>query len=503
MLRQLNLINREEHRKRATKSKTSCPFFEQAESRQTKPSKSSSRSTSKPPSRSISTVLIPTKTYDGELEDESDVPQGQPKSSAKTPAKSRSRSSAKTPRTKSRSASRSGLKDLAEEVEDAENATETPTVKKRTRAASKSVVAHSDVEEEVKRLVDPPTVRKTTRSRAKSKAPVDQDDETGKIRKSSRSKSKVAATKTTTTEIRTQSQPLNPDVKALFNDDIIVMDEYVPPPSSPPSTQQATTDELFIPRWTKDKGNALLGVSSKDLEVTPTASNDHGAGNENLKKNRPTKGKATSEDKRKQANKVVEVSSDEEEVEGKEPPSNDTKTRSIEPVKTSSLPSLPPVNEFKNSELRSLEKDQPVENPMDVSMHDAEPGIQEIVTHQERELHSAPTTPPRLLSHEEDPSHAGHFDAPQSVLQTSNDRSEDPQPMTIKLATEPLYLPPLSRLPFMPLQTLTEAELDMTVEEWIRYQIEVEQDRFKRDGERELERFKKRAEEVRKVIESL
>jgi hypothetical protein len=53
----------------------------------------------------------------------------------------------------------------------------------------------------------------------------------------------------------------------------------------------------------------------------------------------------------------------------------------------------------------------------------------------------------------------------------------------------------------MPLQSLSEAELDMSVEEWIRYQIEVEQDRFKRDGEREL--LNKRAEEVRKAIESL
>jgi len=43
----------------------------------------------------------------------------------------------------------------------------------------------------------------------------------------------------------------------------------------------------------------------------------------------------------------------------------------------------------------------------------------------------------------------------------------------------------------------------MTVEEWIRYQIEVEYDKFKRDGERELARFRKRAEEVRKVIEGL
>jgi len=43
----------------------------------------------------------------------------------------------------------------------------------------------------------------------------------------------------------------------------------------------------------------------------------------------------------------------------------------------------------------------------------------------------------------------------------------------------------------------------MTVEEWIRYQIEVEQDRFKRDGERELERFKKRAEEVNHLIDDI
>lgn len=41
----------------------------------------------------------------------------------------------------------------------------------------------------------------------------------------------------------------------------------------------------------------------------------------------------------------------------------------------------------------------------------------------------------------------------------------------------------------------------MTIEEWIRYQIEVEQDRFKfkRDGERELERFKERVEEVKRL----
>ncbi|KAF5362388.1 hypothetical protein D9756_002189 [Leucocoprinus leucothites] len=67
----------------------------------------------------------------------------------------------------------------------------------------------------------------------------------------------------------------------------------------------------------------------------------------------------------------------------------------------------------------------------------------------------------------------------------------------------PQFTPFLSKLPFTPLQMLSDAELDMTVEEWIRYQMEVEYDRFKRDGERELARFRKGAEEVRKVIEGL
>ena len=64
-------------------------------------------------------------------------------------------------------------------------------------------------------------------------------------------------------------------------------------------------------------------------------------------------------------------------------------------------------------------------------------------------------------------------------------------------------IPALSKLPSIPLHTLTEAELDMTVEEWIRYQMDVEYDKFRRDGERELLRFRNQAEEVRKAIEGL
>ncbi|KAK0489344.1 hypothetical protein IW261DRAFT_1326654 [Armillaria novae-zelandiae] len=74
--------------------------------------------------------------------------------------------------------------------------------------------------------------------------------------------------------------------------------------------------------------------------------------------------------------------------------------------------------------------------------------------------------------------------------------------------TQPLdtgfqFLPPLALESFVPLENLTEAELSMTVEEWIRYQMGVEYEKFKQDGERELAAFERKAEEVRKAIEAL
>jgi len=85
--------------------------------------------------------------------------------------------------------------------------------------------------------------------------------------------------------------------------------------------------------------------------------------------------------------------------------------------------------------------------------------------------------------------------APQPARSGSNTDDKGQQPAQ--------FFPPLSKMPFVPLHELTEAELDMTVEEWIRYQMDVEYDKFKRDGERELQRLRKEAEKVRKVIEGL
>jgi len=50
---------------------------------------------------------------------------------------------------------------------------------------------------------------------------------------------------------------------------------------------------------------------------------------------------------------------------------------------------------------------------------------------------------------------------------------------------------------------LTEEERSMTVEQWIRREIEVQYERLKRDGEAKIRLFKERAEEVRRQVEAL
>jgi hypothetical protein len=65
------------------------------------------------------------------------------------------------------------------------------------------------------------------------------------------------------------------------------------------------------------------------------------------------------------------------------------------------------------------------------------------------------------------------------------------------------FMPPLATDPFVDIYSLSEAEQDMTVEEWIRYQMAIEYERFKQDGERQLGMFELRAEEARRAIETL
>lgn len=56
---------------------------------------------------------------------------------------------------------------------------------------------------------------------------------------------------------------------------------------------------------------------------------------------------------------------------------------------------------------------------------------------------------------------------------------------------------------FNGIDVLTEAELDMTVEEWIRHEMDIQYNRFKADGERMIKDFQHSADEARRTIESM
>jgi hypothetical protein len=105
---------------------------------------------------------------------------------------------------------------------------------------------------------------------------------------------------------------------------------------------------------------------------------------------------------------------------------------------------------------------------------------------------------PRTLQRDENPATPPPPRASSSMLSVSSTTS------TTKVEghtdTETLVEP-------LPIRTngaqLTEEERIMTVEQWIRREIEVQYERLKRDGEAKIRLFKERAEEVRRQIEAL
>ncbi len=212
------------------------------------------------------------------------------------------------------------------------------------------------------------------------------------------------------------------------------------------------------------------------------------------------------------ARKVVEISSDEEsDIDQSTQNQVDSIISTSEHAKPQALLQLQfktpprPSSRAHHKKAIVVETIQPSEDmqpsvPEHTSDNDFTMGQVELDTDQHMDNVPAPSTPPRqasqlVRSHE---------------LLSSNDSTKPilapsipPTHATPGPPTEPLFVPPLSKLPFTPMQNLTDAELDMTVEEWIRYQMDVEFDKFRRDGERELQQFRKKAEEARKTIERL
>lgn len=67
----------------------------------------------------------------------------------------------------------------------------------------------------------------------------------------------------------------------------------------------------------------------------------------------------------------------------------------------------------------------------------------------------------------------------------------------------PTFLPPLALAPIPHIVSLSDSEQDMTVEQWIRHEISVQYEQLKGDGEKRIDAFRERAEEVRKRINAL
>ena len=66
-----------------------------------------------------------------------------------------------------------------------------------------------------------------------------------------------------------------------------------------------------------------------------------------------------------------------------------------------------------------------------------------------------------------------------------------------------LFIPPLADNPMVFASQLTNEEREMTVEQWIRHEMQLQYEQLKRDGERRIEEFKSMARDVRTRIEAL
>ncbi|KAK7031567.1 hypothetical protein R3P38DRAFT_820230 [Favolaschia claudopus] len=229
-----------------------------------------------------------------------------------------------------------------------------------------------------------------------------------------------------------------------------------PPPEKPPSTAQQKDVARSLDDEEAD-GSGSEEEPGGDLRIVDISTDD----DELRAAKTPAKTKGKGKGKAKAKAKEAE------------------KEKSVPPVAAAPKhpsPSPPPASQA--TEIDGVDDD--------VEMAEVEESVQ-----LETGIDSLPATPPRTPA------------PPSNPFAADGDTDH---PMTHAQQTSPegfSFVPPLARDPFVNLESLTEAEQDMTVEEWIRYQMGIEYERFKRDGERQLGMFEVRAEEVRRAIETL
>ncbi|GJE86671.1 BIR-domain-containing protein [Phanerochaete sordida] len=114
-----------------------------------------------------------------------------------------------------------------------------------------------------------------------------------------------------------------------------------------------------------------------------------------------------------------------------------------------------------------------------------------------------PRTPSPLPTDTEAPKLSGHAPTlPSFDEEIAAEVAQQPTPPTDGDDTLMPFTPFLSMLPLERLTALTEEECDMTLEQYLRREIERECERIKGDGERRIMLFREKAAEARRAIES-
>ena len=133
---------------------------------------------------------------------------------------------------------------------------------------------------------------------------------------------------------------------------------------------------------------------------------------------------------------------------------------------------------------------------------------------QDERLASPPPRPPRSPSRLTKPEmpvpgtpvSAVHRWTPPSPERDAGDDQDAPMAHAVGVITETsnsphTYHPFLAQFPIETLVSLTEEETEMTLEQYIRREMELQYAQLKADGERRIEEFKQKAAETRKLIE--
>ncbi|KAH8083332.1 hypothetical protein BXZ70DRAFT_581248 [Cristinia sonorae] len=181
-----------------------------------------------------------------------------------------------------------------------------------------------------------------------------------------------------------------------------------------------------------------------------------------------------------------------------------TKTTSSPTVPYNEPPHVMTVNNSKGKGKGKLQAEVLVassshKRPTSLTADDMDTDAEAAMEYAESHSESLATPPPATSS--SSPQHPAGPSTPTSkTVQFLPDGADPPAPSGSE--TPQSIVPLLGIFPMVNLTSLTEEESAMTIEQYIRREIDIQYQQFKEDGERRIALFKERAAETRRIIEA-